>query len=340
MSNNPQTPSKLVGKGLKKLHVTGDKSCSQVPENDNEGEKEEPVIQAGYQFIKSMTNAMVNPISYKDKNGVFIGINESYARHVFGLPEEKIIGHTLLEICTASAEKFDKRPTASGKCFMDVCREWGESDAKLLASGESKTHEQEVTHADGTRGIFLVNRSAFKDKNGDVLGLVTVLQDITELRISERALLESDERYRIITEQTGQLVYDNNLENNNLSLAGAVEEIFGYSVEEARRFDLGDWIQHIHPGDIEYVLKKFMQARKTGGRDRVEYRLRKKNGNYTDVEDTGTYLLNNDGKPYRVLGVVKDITEQKVIRAQLEKNKEKYKIVTEQTEQIVYDYDL
>lgn len=51
-----------------------------------------------------MVNTMANPISYKDKNGVFIGINESYTVNIFGLPEEKIIRHTLLEICTSFAE--------------------------------------------------------------------------------------------------------------------------------------------------------------------------------------------------------------------------------------------
>lgn len=62
-----------------------------------------------------------------------------------------------------------------------------------------------------------------------------------------------------------------------------------------------------------------MQARRTGGRDRVEYRLKRKDGAYIDVEDTGTYLLNHDGVSHRVLGVVKDITEQKLVRNQLEK---------------------
>lgn len=339
MSNNEQQPSRLAGRGLKKLQVAGDKSCSNVPAHINGGPEKKPKAQVDYQFLKSMINTMVNPISYKDKNGIYIGINKSYAGKVFGLPEEKIIGHTLLEICTAFTEIFDKRSTASGKLFTDICRGWNKSDLELLTSGGSKTYEQEIVLADDTRAVFLVNKSTFKDENREVLGLVTVLQDITELRMSEKALEGSEERYRIVTEQTGQLVYDNDLENNKLSLAGAVEEIFGYSVEEAKKFNLNDWIEHIHPEDSEYVFKKFMQARKVGGKDRIEYRLRKKDGTYIYVEDTVTSLLNVNKMPYRILGVVKDITEQKLIHEQLEKNEEKYRIVMEQTEQIVFDYD-
>ncbi|MHC1755680.1 MAG: PAS domain-containing protein [Methanosarcina sp.] len=357
MINNEQQPARLVDGGIKKLRVKSDIFCSQVhahinekPEDnekpeineelkDNEKSKERPVFQVNSQFLKSMINTMVNPISYKDKNGVYLGVSESFARQVMGLPEEELVGSALPEICTKFMERFPERAVVGGRSFRDFCKEWDQSDMDLLKSGECKTHEQEVILADGTRAIFLVNRSTFKDENGMVLGLVTVMQDITELRVSEESLEENEERYRIVTEQTGQLVYDNNLENNKLSLAGAVEEVFGYGVEEIKKFDLNDWIEHIHPEDREYVLEKFMQDRKTGGRARVEYRLRKKGGTYIDVEDTGTYLLNENGIPYRVLGVVKDITEQKLTRKLLEKNEEKYRIVMEQTEQIVYDYD-
>lgn len=135
-----------------------------------------------------MINTMVNPISYKDKNGVYLGINESFSRRLFGLPEEKVIGHTLPEVCTIFVETFPERSMVSGKCFTDICKEWDKLDKHILKSGGNKTHEQEVTFADGTSGIFLVNRSTFRDENGEVMGLVTVLQDITELRMSEKVL--------------------------------------------------------------------------------------------------------------------------------------------------------
>lgn len=341
MANNQQT-SRLAGKGIKKLQVKGSKSCNKAPARINEGPNEgpeEPAVKVDYRLLKSITDTMVNPISYRDKNGVFIGINKSYADHIFGLPEEKIIGHTLPGICAEFAESFNKRSTESGMSFTDICREWDQSDMELLRSGENETHEQEVTLANGTTGVFLVNKSVIKNENGEVLGLVTVLQEITELRLSEKALEESEERYRIVTEQTGQFLYDNNLEKNKLSLAGAVEEIFGYGKQEVTKFNLGDWIEHIHPEDSEYVFNRFMQARKTGGRDSVEYRLRKKDGTYIDVEDTGTYLLNHNGEVYRVLGVVKDITEQKLVRKQLEESEEKYRSFIQNFKGIAFQLD-
>lgn len=343
MRNNQQ-PARLVRGGIEKIWAESYTFCSRVPEHINEKQKEEPdedpneepVLQVGFQFLKSMINTMLNPISYKDKNGVYIGVNESFARQVMGLPEEEIVGHTLLEICKKFVERFPERSLVSGRCFTDICREWNQEDMDLLKSGESKTHEQEMLLEDGTNGIFVVNRSVFKDEKGEILGLVTVLQDITELRTSEKALEENEERYRIVTEQTGQLVYDNNLENNKLSLAGAIEEVFGYDVEEVKKFDLDDWIEHIHPEDKEHAVEKFVQARKRGGRDRVEYRLRKMDGTFINVEDTGTYLLNENGVVCRILGVVKDITERKLAQEKLEASEEKYRSFTQNFKGIAF----
>jgi len=312
---------------------------SKVPVPNEEVSKEERVLKDSSYFFKSMLDTMLNPILYKDRNGVYLGINESFARQVFGLPEGEIVGHTLPEVCNKFIEMFPNRSIVHGRHFTDVCREWEREDAELLKSGGFKTHEQEMILANGTKGIFLVNRSTFKDENGEILGLVTVLQDITELKMSEKALEENEERYRVVTEQTGQLVYDNDIENNKVSWAGAVKEVFGYRMEEVKKFNLKDWIEHIHLEDRSYVLEKFTQARKAGGRSRVEYRLRRKDGTYVYVEDIGTYLVNEDGVPYRVLGVVKNITERKLSQERLEKSEEKYRSFTQNFKGIAFQLD-
>jgi len=336
MKSGEQQPGKPEEESTKKLNVAGKIFRSQAPASDKKG----PVIHGDFQFLKTMLDTILNPISYKDKNGMYLGVNETFARQVIGLPEKEIVGFTSSEICRKLMERFPERAILDGRQFLEICREWNQADIDLLKSGGSRTHEQEMVLADGEKRIFLVNRSTFKGESGDIFGLVTVLQDITGLRKSEKSLEEIEERYRIVTEQTGQLVYDNDLENNRLSWAGAVEEIFGYSLEEVKNFTLENWIEHIYPEDRNYVIENFMQARKTGGRERVEYRLRKKDGIYIYVEDTGTYLVNEDGKTYRVLGVVKDITEEKLTRKRLEKSEEIHRIIAEQTGQLVYDYDV
>jgi PAS domain S-box-containing protein len=335
MKNNEQQPPRLEDRRVKTLDDTSEVLSNKAQVSN----KEKPSISDGFYFLESMLNTMLNPILYKDRNGVYRGVNDIFSRQLIGLPEEEIVGYTLPEVCEKFFQRFPNRSIINGRHIKEICREWDLVDAELLKSGGRKIHEQEVVLVDGSKATFLVNRSTFNNYNGDIIGLVTVLQDITESKQSKKALEENEERYRIVTEQTGQLVYDNNIDNNRISWAGAVEEVFGYNIEEVKKFRLEDWIDHIHPEDRKYVLEIFMQARKTGGRSRVQYRLRKKDGTYIYVEDTGTYLQNEIGGAYRVLGVVEDITEQKLTHKQLEENEEKYRIITEQTGQLVYDYD-
>ncbi|RXA21394.1 PAS domain S-box protein [Methanosarcina sp. MSH10X1] len=342
MKNREHKPAKSEDEDTEKLSTAGRVFRNQTPANN----RKETVIQSDFHFhsdfhfLKSMLDTILNPIYYKNRNGVYLGVNKAFARQIIGLPEEEIIGFTLPEVCRKLVEKFPERDTVSGRKLAEVCNEYNQIDTKLLKSGGSEIYEQEIILADGTRRTFFINKFAFRDEKGNISGLATIFQDITKLRESEKILEEIEERYGIVTEQTGQLVYDNDIRNNRLSWAGAVEEVFGYSLEEVKNFTLENWLEHIYPEDRNYVVENFMQARKTGGRERIEYRLRKKDGTYIYVEDTGTYLVNKDGNTYRVLGVVKDITEEKLARKQIEKGEERYRIVAEQTGQIVYDYDV
>jgi PAS domain S-box-containing protein len=305
-----------------------------------ENPKIEPFFQDNCYFIKGMLNTLLNPVCYKDRNGVYLGVNDIYARQIAGLPEEEIVGCTMLELGRKVAARFPERALVSGLPLMKLVEEWHRHDTELFNSGGTSIHEYEGICADGIKREFLANRSIFRNEKGEILGLITVLQDITERNEARKKLQENEERHRVITEQTGQLVYENNLETNKVSWAGAVEKVFGYSIEEIKELDVEDWFEHIHPEDRDRVIHTVIKGRKAGVMESFEYRLRKKDGTYICIEDTGTYFESGNGKPFRVLGVVKDITEQKLTREQLEKSEERYRIIVERTGQLVYDYDL
>ena len=70
----------------------------------------------------------------------------------------------------------------------------------------------------------------------------------------------------------------------------------------------------------------------------IEYRFRKRDGSYIYIEDNSTFLINENGKVVRNLGVMKDITERKLARQQLGKSEEKYLTAAEQTGQVIFDF--
>ncbi|HII00851.1 TPA: PAS domain-containing protein [Methanosarcinaceae archaeon] len=164
--------------------------------------------------------------------------------------------------------------------------------------------------------------------------------DITKQKRTEEELRKSEEKYRYVSEQTGQFILDYDVKTKTVEWAGAIEELMGYSAEEFRKFDLQTFAEHIHPEDRKRVLEAHTRCRQTGEKYHGECRFRRKDGSYFYVEGTGICLKDESGSVYRVLAIVKDITEKKLAREKLEKNEERFRLIVEQTGQGIYDYDV
>ena len=77
------------------------------------------------------------------------------------------------------------------------------------------------------------------DLFGESTTISIIARDITKTKKTEEELRESEERYRIVTEQTGQIVYDYDSSTGNCKWAGAIEEVTGYSLKEFQKLDKG-----------------------------------------------------------------------------------------------------
>ncbi|WP_440945336.1 PAS domain S-box protein [Methanosarcina sp. T3] len=150
-----------------------------------------------------------------------------------------------------------------------------------------------------------------------------IARDITKRKRAEEELQRSEERYRIVTGHTGQLIYDHDLKTDKINWAGNIEEVTGYSPREFQEFSFEAWTGYIHPGDREFVLEEKCKIRKKGGNYEGEFRFRKKDGTYFHAEDSEVCLTDETGLPYRVLGVLKDVTEKKLAVEKLKKSEER-----------------
>ncbi len=309
-------------------------------------------LKGNFHFIKKILDTMVNPVSYKDRKGIYREVNEAYVRKIAGIPREEIIGDTLFGISKKISNIFPKRIAVEEKSLLESCNEWTQQDMEVMETGRTRTDEQELIVADGTKKTFIVNKSALSDEKGEIIGIVTVMQDVTELRKIEKALKEnldykdklndqlerSEERYHIVTEKTGQIVYDYDMEKDRTTWTGAMEKLTGYSPDYFQNSSEVLWISHLHPEDRERILEIYHEHLEKGEDFQIEYRFRKRDGSYIYIEDNSTFLINENGKVVRNLGVMKDITERKLARQQLGKSEEKYLTAAEQTGQVIFDF--
>jgi PAS domain S-box-containing protein len=190
-------------------------------------------------------------------------------------------------------------------------RDYVDNAFKKAVNGEPYSIEYRIILANGEeRTIHKQSEIIFGEKKNPVR-IKGIVQDITERKKAEQALELSEERYRIVTEQTGQLVYDYNVEKDVANLAGNIEELTGFMPDEFRGKSLKFWLSRVHPEDLDMYVEKHKRYKGSGDVYRTEYRFRKKNGEYVYFEDNGVFLKDKKGDVHRILGVIKDITERK-----------------------------
>lgn len=131
----------------------------------------------------------------------------------------------------------------------------------------------------------------------------------------------SQERFRIIAEQTGQLIYEYDLKSGEILWSGAIQPVTGYTPDEFRRMNAERWGNAIHPDDRALALESLDRVIHHGGRYEVEYRFQRKDGTYVPVEDHGVVLRDESGAPTVMLGTMGDLThrrQQERLRQELE----------------------
>ncbi|MDB9312194.1 PAS domain S-box protein [Spirulina sp. CS-785/01] len=247
-------------------------------------------------FLRLAMDHLPEAAFWKDRNSVYLGCNQRFA-HIAGVnsPSE-IIGKTDYEL-PWKREETD--------WFRDCDQRVMESNQAELGIIEPQQQ------ADGSQHWLETNKIPLHDETNQVIGILGTFIDITPRKTIENALVESEERFRVVCEQTGQLIYDFDVAAERITWAGAITKITGYAVEEFQESTLQEWEDHIHPEDRTHALELLEQAMANCCNYRVEYRWRQKGGDYIFVEDNGTFLTNEAGEAYRMLGTMTNISDRK-----------------------------
>jgi PAS domain S-box-containing protein len=171
-----------------------------------------------------------------------------------------------------------------------------------------------------------------------LIAVLTIARDITESRMAEEKLMKSEKLYRIVTEQTGQVVYNYNLTTDMCSWAGAIEEVTGYSYKELQMLGKYVWITRIFPSEELRIFKPFTE-RINGDRFSEELKFKRKDGTLIYIENRGVLLRDDYGHPYEAIGVIKNITDLKNALDKVEESEMKYRSFLQNFHGIVFQYD-
>lgn len=168
-----------------------------------------------------------------------------------------------------------------------------------------------VADASGTERWVRWSSASIDDERGALPEFQLVGRDITDRKDAERELARSEERYRIVAESTGQLVYDYDVAHGTILWSGAITLVTGYAPAEFERFGIREWEESIHPEDRQAALDAMEKAASLNFRYAFEYRFRRKDGSYVDIFDNGLFIADASGGAERMLGTMTDISERK-----------------------------
>jgi len=184
---------------------------------------------------------------------------------------------------------------------------------------------------DGTLFFAYIHASRIFKENS-VSGMRCIIHDITELKNSQEKIKESEEKYRLLSENAQDLiaVIDNKLNIDYIN-EKAHKRLMGYSLEDLIGKNALDLI---HPEDRELVIKALKEKYSS-----IEVRIRSSNGKYFWMETSAEFYKNRDGKNY-VLTISRDISERKEAAQKLIESETKYKDLANSLPEIIFEIDL
>jgi PAS domain S-box-containing protein len=200
-----------------------------------------------------------------------------------------------------------------------------------LVEGKSfRNYESRLKRKDGTVFPTESNIAVLKDELGTIIGAITSIRDITERKESEKALQESEKKYRTIFETVQDVFYQTDLEGTIHEISPSILRHAGYSREEILGGEVKSIIFYERPEDRERFVH---DLQKNGELLDYEMRLRAKDGS-TKYASVNAYFVYEDDTPVRITGCMRDITERKQVEMELQKRDESLEAKAAELEEV------
>ncbi len=207
----------------------------------------------------------------------------------------------------------------------DVADQLRRHDLEVIGTGRALERE-EVVQRDAWRRDFLSVKFPLLDAEGRAVGVCGVAVDITERKLAEKAMRESEERLRLAT-QTGKVgVWDWDIITNRVTWTDSLYTIHGV---KPNQFDatVGGFESLVHPGDRDFVSESIRRALEDDAPYELEFRAVRPDGEVIWLFTTAVIL--RDGlRPTRMLGATLDITQSKRVEVALRESEERFRTLT------------
>jgi len=268
------------------------------------------------QMLRTVIDAVADSIFFKDQQGRFVLVNAAYET-LFGLPSEKVVGHTDRDIAAMRA----------------YAEEYAADDRHVLSTGLPVINREEpIPQPDGSDGWFLTSKFPLRNTDGIVIGLVGIARDITAMRRATEELASAQNRLADHVENSPLAIIEWQADFRVERWSGRAEPLFGWRAEEVIGKHLSDW-PFVHPNDLETV--RIAVTRLINGQDQRNVCLNRnltRDGRVVYCVWHNSALRDSKGRIVSMLSLVEDVTERVEAETAVQESQRLYHTLIEATE--------
>ncbi|MCC6394856.1 MAG: PAS domain S-box protein [Bryobacterales bacterium] len=190
--------------------------------------------------------------------------------------------------------------------------------------GEIQTRfERQLTLWNGEKRFLDVSAATIQSAEG--VRVLTIFRDATERKLAERRIQELTERLVLATHSASIGVFDHDFATGLSVWNDGMHELFGIE-PDVFEGTFEEFISRVHPEDREMIPRHVETARRTGSSGQIEFRIFTPRG-MRIVEAQAICQFDEEGRPAHLVGMNRDITEQRSAAGALRESEERYRSV-------------
>jgi PAS domain S-box-containing protein len=230
-----------------------------------------------------------------DDLGIIESANPTVQR-LFGCTAEELLGENVSRWMPAFRDNHD-----------------GHMQRFLAAGGRHLTgsERREVIGVRKDGSEFPLELSVSAMQSGSTVRFTGILHDISERKTAEARLRQSEERFELAVRGSNDVVWDWNLETDDVYFAPRFAELLGFELAEMQPHN--SWLlELLHPEDRAQTKAELDAHFATDAPYSIEHRVQTKAGDYRWFHSRGRAVRDEQGRPIRMVGTTSDITVQKL----------------------------
>ncbi|MFT3754306.1 MAG: PAS domain S-box protein [Paludibacter sp.] len=272
----------------------------------------EEALRKSEQMLLAILDHFPGVVFWKDRNLNYLGCNQTFANGAGLKNSSEIVGKTDFDLPWTKTEAENYRAI----------------DSEVIEKGITKLHIVETQHqADGKVTWFDTSKIPIRENGGDIIGLIGVSNDITDRKMAEDALIESEQKYRTIANFTDDWEYWLDPNDKFIYCSPSCKKITGYSASEfIHNPEMMDKI--IYPEDLATYQKHRQERLVKFHNTELQFRIIHLNGDIRWIGHVCQPVYNDSGVYIGIRGSNRDITERKKTEERLKNSERKYKLIS------------